>query len=68
MGMAIVTSVESAVIVAIRHSDTAPIASAAAPAWVRRDEAAGVQWPVKPDAPGDLFMLKILRPASESVA
>ena len=36
-----VTLIDSTVSVTIRHSDSAPIASEAATAWVNRDEATG---------------------------
>ena len=54
------TLIESTVRATIRHSDSEPIASAAATASVNRDEAAGVLRPLKPAAPGDRIMVWIL--------
>jgi hypothetical protein len=53
------TLIDSTVTATIRHSDSEPIASAAATASVNRDEAAGVLLPQKPAAPGDRVMVQI---------
>ena len=43
-----------------RHSETAPSASAAATASIRRDDATGVLWQLKPAAPDKRFMAKLI--------
>ena len=53
IGIAIATLIENTVRVTIRHSDSPPIASETATAWVNRDEATGVPRLLKPKAPGD---------------
>jgi hypothetical protein len=65
IGIAMVTLIESAVRVTIKHSDSAPIASEAATVSVSRDEAAGAERPSNP-APGDPIMAEILQYADES--
>jgi hypothetical protein len=57
------TLIDSTVTATIRHSDSEPIASAAATASVNRDEAAGALRPLKPAAPGDRVMVQILQSA-----
>jgi hypothetical protein len=66
IGIAMLTLIESTVRVTIRHSDNAPIASVAATASFRRDEATGAVRPLKPQAPDDLIMVGILQCAGES--
>jgi hypothetical protein len=61
------TLIESAVRVTIRHSDSEPIASEAATASVSRDEATGADVVSKP-APDDRIMAEILQCAGESPA
>ena len=56
IGIAMETLIESAVRVTITHSDSEPIASAAATASISREEATGVERPLKPKAPGDRIM------------
>jgi hypothetical protein len=58
IGIAMVTLIESTVRVTIRHSDNAPIASVAATASFRRDEATGAERPLKPQAPDDRIMIR----------
>jgi hypothetical protein len=41
-----------------KHSDTAANASVAATASIKRDDATGVLWPLKPAAPDNRFMAK----------
>jgi len=60
--------VESTVSARIRHSDSAPIASEAATAFLRRDEATGAVRLLKPFAPGDRIMSGIPYWAGESPA
>jgi hypothetical protein len=55
IGIAMLTLIESAVRVTIRHSDNEPIASEAATASVSRDEATGAVGLSKP-APDDRIM------------
>ena len=54
------TLIESTARVTIRHSDSEPIASAAATASVNRDEATGAAGLSKPAAPDDRVMAGIL--------
>jgi hypothetical protein len=68
IGIAMLTLIENTVRVTIRHSDSEPIASAAATASISRDEATGAAWPSKPPAPDDRIMAEFLRCASESLA
>jgi hypothetical protein len=68
IGIAMLTLIENTVRVTIRHSDSDPIASAAATASISRDEATGAAWPSKPPAPDDRIMAEFLRCASESLA
>ena len=56
MGIAIVTLIDSTVRVTIRHSDSPPIASVPATAWVSLDKATGTERPSKPTAPDDRVM------------
>src|SRR5476651_1703125 len=58
IGIAMETLIESTVRVTIRHSESAPIASVAATASFRRDEATGAERPLKPQAPDDPFMVR----------
>src|ERR1700722_8051263 len=62
------TLIENTVRLTIRHSDSEPIASAAATASISRDEATGAEWLSKPAAPDDRFMAEFLRCAGESPA
>src|SRR5258708_22102611 len=57
IGIAMVTLIDSTVRLTIRHSDSAPIASEAATAWVNRDEATGARLLSKPGSPGDRIMV-----------
>jgi len=59
IGIAMATLIESTVRVTTRHSDNAPIASVAATASLRRDEATGAVRPLKPQAPDDPGMVRI---------
>ena len=68
IGIAVATLIESTVRVTTRHNDNAPIASVAATASFRRDEATGAVRPLKPQAPDDLIMVGILQCAGESPA
>jgi hypothetical protein len=68
MGIAMLTLIENTVRVTIRHSDSEPIASAAATASISRDEATGADWLSKPPMPDDRIMAEFLRCASESLA
>jgi hypothetical protein len=69
IGIAIDTLIENIVRVTIRHSDSEPIASVAATASFSREEATGVERPLKPVAPGVRIMTGILeRGAGESPA
>jgi hypothetical protein len=68
MGIAMLTLIENTVRVTIRHSDSEPIASAAATASISRDEATGADWLSKPAVPDDRIMAEFLRCASESLA
>src|SRR6266581_7376758 len=52
--------IESTARATIRHSDSEPIASAAATASVNADEAVGALWPLKPAAPDGRIMVWIL--------
>ena len=63
-----VTLIDSTVRVTIRHSDSAPIASEVATAWVNRDEATGAERLAKPTAPDDRIMVEFLQDAGESPA
>jgi hypothetical protein len=56
IGIAMLTLIESTVRATIRHSDSEPIASEAATASIKRDEATGAERPLKPAAPGDRVM------------
>jgi hypothetical protein len=51
--------IESTASATIRHSDSEPIASAAATASVNADEAVGALWPLKPAAPDGRIMVWI---------
>jgi hypothetical protein len=59
IGIAMLTLIDSAVRVTIRHSDSEPIASEAATASISRDEATGADGLSKP-APDDRIMAEIL--------
>src|SRR3954454_4892683 len=50
------TLIDSTVSATIRQSDSAPIASEAATALIRREEATGAAWPSTPAARGDRVM------------
>jgi hypothetical protein len=67
-GIAIETLIDSTVSVTARHSESAPIASVAAMALVKREEATGAGRLTKPTAPGDRIMVQILQDAGESPA
>ena len=56
IGIAMLTLIESTVRATIRQSDSEPIASEAATASIKRDEATGAERPLKPAAPGDRVM------------
>jgi hypothetical protein len=56
IGIATLTLIESTVRATIRHSDSEPIASEAATASIRRDDATGAERLLKPAAPGDRVM------------
>src|SRR6266436_1514731 len=58
IGIAMATLVENTVRVTTRHTDNAPIASVAATASFRRDEATGAERPLKPQAPDDRIMVR----------
>ena len=58
IGIAMETLIESTVRVTITHSDNEQIASEAATASFRRDEATGAERPLKPVAPGDRIMVR----------
>jgi hypothetical protein len=60
MGIAIPTLIDSTVRATIRHSDKEPIASDAATAWIKRDDATGTAGPSNPAALGDRIMAGIL--------
>ena len=62
------TLIDSTLRLTIRHSDSAPIASEAATAWVSREEATGAERLAKPTAPDDRVMTEILEYACESPA
>jgi hypothetical protein len=55
-GIAMLALMVSTVMPMTRHSETAPSASAAATASIRRDDATGALWLLKPAAPDDRFM------------
>jgi len=67
-GIAIDTLIDSTVSVTAKHSDRAPIASVAAIALVRREDATGAGRPEKPTVPYDRIMVQFLRDAGESPA
>ena len=58
IGIAMATLIENTVRVTTRHTDNAPIASVAATASFRRDEATGAERPLKPQAPDDRIMVR----------
>jgi hypothetical protein len=66
MGIAMVTLIDSTVRVTIRHSDSPPIASEPATAWVSLDKATGAERLSKPEAPDDRIMVEFLEYAGES--
>ena len=67
--MAMLTLMVSTVMHSTRHSETAPSASAAATTSVKREDATGALWPLKPVALDNRFMAKeILAHAVESPA
>ena len=57
-GIAMLTLIESTVSVTTRHSDSAPIASEAAMALVKREEATGAGRLPKPAMPADRIMVQ----------
>ena len=57
-GIARLTLTENAVSVTTRHSASAPSASEAATASISRGEATVAPWLLKPEAPGDRFMVE----------
>jgi hypothetical protein len=68
IGIAMLTLIDSTVSATIRHSDSEPIASEAATALIKRDEATGAAGPSNPAARGDRAMAEILKGAGESPA